>query len=236
MSAAQDGHETGGAQHQVIQATEIRDRWCAALREEAKRLNTPEPEPWAELAYMHWHMMRDEIPVIEVDPNRTWIWSDLHLSDDAYVITGKRPYRSTTAMNRALLAAWRSTVKPDDTIICLGDVAHPEHWKDPRHANDLKACPGRRLLVMGNHDIGQTADLERAGFTHRRWAIMLDTDPPAALTHAPLKHRPLPAVNIHGHLHGFDDASPRHANVTVERTGYEPVRLSNVLQRLRSRT
>ena len=28
------------------------------------------------------------------------------------------------------------------------------------------------------------------------------TDPPAALTHAPLKRRPIPAVDIHGHLNG----------------------------------
>ncbi len=51
---------------------------------------------------------------------------------------------------------------------------------------------------MGNHDVGQTEELERAGFTERHWAVVLDTDPPAALTHAPLKRRPIPAVNIHG--------------------------------------
>ena len=62
---------------------------------------------------------------------------------------------------------------------------------------------------------------------------MLDTDPPAALTHAPLKRRPIPAVNIHGHLHGAEDVSKRHANVSVERTGYRPLRLGDVLRRLK---
>ena len=213
---------------------DLRDRWCAEMRAEADRLNKPEPEPWAEIAYMHWHLMRSDVPVIEVEPERTWIWSDLHLGDAAYVITGRRPYRNTSAMNRALLAAWRSAVRPNDTIICLGDVAHPDYWRDPRNTNDVKGCPGRRLLVMGNHDIGQADNLQRAGFVHRRWAIILDTEPPAALTHAPLKHRPLPAVNIHGHWHGFADESPRHANVTVECTGYVPVRLSSVLERLKN--
>ena len=55
----------------------------------------------------------------------------------------------------------------------------------------------------------------------------------AALTHLPLRRRPVPAVNIHGHLHGEDDATGRHANVTVERTGYKPVRLDEVLERVR---
>ena len=218
----------------MVSATEIRDLWEAELLEEANRLNGPEPEPWAELAYMRWHMARSAIPVIDVDPERTWVWSDLHLNDDSVIITGQRPYGSTTAMNRALLAAWRATIKEQDTIICLGDIAHPDFWNDPRHSGDLQACPGRRILVMGNHDVRQTKELDRAGFTERHWALMLDTDPPAALTHAPLKRRPIPAVNIHGHLHGAEDISRRHANVSVERTGYRPVRLSDVLRRLKA--
>ena len=217
----------------MVSATEIRDLWEAELSEEAKRLNEPEPERWAELAYMSWHLPRSAIPVLKVDPERTWVWSDLHLDDDSVILTGQRPYRSTTAMNRALLAAWRATVKDQDTILCLGDIAH--FWNDPRHSGDLRACPGRRILVMGNHDVGQTEELDRAGFTKRHWALMLDTDPAAALTHAPLKRRPIPAVNIHGHLHGADDVSSRHANVSVERTGYRPLRLSDVLRRLKAR-
>ena len=101
-------------------------------------------------------MARSAIPVIEADPERTWVWSDLHLGDDSVVITGQRPYRSTAAMTRALLAAWRASVKDQDTIICLGDVAQADFWTDPRHSGDLQACPGRRILVMGNHDVGQT--------------------------------------------------------------------------------
>ena len=217
----------------MVSATEIRDLWVAELLEDANRLNEPEPEPWAELAYMRWHLARSTIPVIEVDPERTWIWSDLHLSEDSVVITGQRPFGSITAMNRALLAAWQATVKDRETIICLGDVAHPDFWNDPRHSGDLKACAGRRILVMGNHDVRQTEELDRAGFTERHWALVLDTNPPAALTHAPLKRRPIPAVNIHGHLHGADDVSSRHANVSVERTGYRPLRLDDVLQRLK---
>ena len=156
----------------MVSAAEIRDLWEADLLEEANRLNQPEPQPWAELAYMRWHMARSAIPVIEVDPERTWVWSDLHLDDDSVVKTGQRPYGSTTAMNRALLDAWRATVKNHDTVICLGDVAHPDFWNDPRHAGDLAACPGRRILVMGNHDVGQTDELDRAGFTKRHWALM----------------------------------------------------------------
>ena len=56
-------------------------------------------------------------------------------------------------------------------------------------------------------------------------------DPPAALTHMPLRRRPIPAVNIHEHLHDGYQATWRHVNVSVERTGYEPARLDRVLAR-----
>ena len=55
-----------------------------------------------------------------------------------------------------------------------------------------------------------------------------------ALRHMPLKQRPVHAVNIHGHLHGGGNVSVRHINVNVERTGYAPLKLSEVLAGLKS--
>ena len=217
----------------MVTATEIRDIWEAELREEAERLDEPEPQPWEELAYMRWHLLRTSIPVIKPDPERTWLWSDLHLGDETFALLKRRPFATTEDMDRELLASWRATVRPDDLIICLGDIAVASFWTDPEHMNDVRICPGRRLLIRGNHDVRQRKQLQAAGFTDQYWAVILDTDPPAAVTHLPLRRRPVPAVNIHGHLHGEDDATGRHANVTVERTGYKPVRLDEVLERVR---
>ena len=72
------------------------------------------------------------IPVIETPPERTWLWSDLHLSDRGALENFGRPFADVVAMNRQLLAEWQRLVVPDDTIICLGDVAHPDAWRDPR--------------------------------------------------------------------------------------------------------
>ena len=55
-------------------------------------------------------------------------------------------------MNRHLLREWSRRVHADDTIICLGDVAHPEAWRDRRLVLDVRNCPGERVLVLGNHD------------------------------------------------------------------------------------
>ena len=116
------------ARQPMVTATEIRDLWEAELREEAERLDEPEPQPWEELAYMRWHLLRTSIPVIKPDPERTWLWSDLHLGDETFALLKRRPFPTTEDMDRELLASWRATVRPDDLIICLGDVAVASLW------------------------------------------------------------------------------------------------------------
>ena len=149
------------ARQPMITAIEIRDLWEAELREEAERLDEPESQPWEELAYMRWHLLRTSIPVIKPDPERTWLWSDLHLGDETFALLKRRPFPTTEDMDRELLASWRATVRPDDLIICLGDVAVASFWTDPEHVNDVRSCPGRRLLIRGNHDVRQRESVGR---------------------------------------------------------------------------
>ena len=94
-----------------------------------------------------------DIPVVASAPERTWLWSDLHLSDPSVLLGWGRPFGSVEEMNRHLLRNWRRRVGASDTVICLGDVAHPDAWRDDRLVLDLAECPGERLLVLGNHDV-----------------------------------------------------------------------------------
>ncbi len=93
-----------------------------------------------------------DIPVVASAPERTWLWSDLHLSDPSVLLGWGRPFGSVEEMNRHLLRNWRRRVGASDTVICLGDVAHPDAWRDDRLVLDLAECPGERLLVLGNHE------------------------------------------------------------------------------------
>ena len=111
----------------MVTATEIRNLWEADLREEAERLEEPEPQPWEELAYMRWHLLRTDIPVIKPDPERTWLWSDLHLGDETFALLKRRPFPTTEDMDRELLASWRATVQPDD----------PDHLPGRRRRREL---------------------------------------------------------------------------------------------------
>ena len=67
----------------------------------------------------------------------TWIWSDLHLSDPSVLLGWGRPFPSVEEMNWHLLRNWRRRVDASDTVICLGDVAHPDAWRDDRLVLDL---------------------------------------------------------------------------------------------------
>ena len=96
------------------------------------------------------------IPIIETPPERTWIWSDLHLDDRSVLFSWDRPFAYVEQMNHHLLREWRRRVRPGDTIICLGDVAHPDAWRNRRLVLDVRGCPGQRLLILGNHDLVRT--------------------------------------------------------------------------------
>ena len=170
------------------------------------------------------------IPIVDAPAETVWIWSDLHLGDQALLAVGQRPFSTTLEMDDYLLEAWRRRVGLQDLNICLGDVVHPE--AEPSTVAALRNCPGRRLLVLGNHDVGDRERLRDVGFVDQRVAVLCATDPPLALTHVPLRRVPPTAINVHGHLHGAPAPSPRHLKVSVERTDYAPIRLNQLLQRL----
>ena len=175
-----------------------------------------------------------DVPIVASAPERTWIWSDLHLSDPWVLLGWGRPFRSIEEMNRHLLRNWRRRVGADDTIICLGDVGHPDAWRDDGLVLDMAECPGERLLVLGNHD-RDVAGLRRAGFHKTCRTALCATTPPLVLTHVPLLKIPSGAVNVHGHLHRAAGPTDRHVNVSVEHTNYAPVGLTYVLELARRR-
>lgn len=116
--------------------------------------------------------------MIEVEPETTWIWSDLHLSDPGVIGAWKRPFRDVRHMDRELLAAWRGHVRDDDTIICLGDVAHPDFW----WCNHWNTADPRGMPGPADPHPGQPRHPGRRTPQTRRFH-------PSALGSAPL-HRP----------------------------------------------
>ena len=79
-------------------------------------LESPETSQPSEEARLATLMQNAPIPIINSPPERTWIWSDLHLADRAVLAAWNRPFRNIEEMNRHLLREWSRRVHADDTI------------------------------------------------------------------------------------------------------------------------
>ena len=162
------------------------------------------------------------------------MWSDLHFAGSDALEAFGRPFRDVGRMNGHLVTEWQRCVRPGDAIICLGDVAHPDAWRDRRLVLDIRNCPGERFLVLGNHDLDRDA-LREAGFTTQYTLALCATDRPLALSHIPLWTVPRGTVNVHGHLHGGHEPTPAHINITLERLQYTPIGMTWLLADARRR-
>ncbi len=164
-----------------------------------------------------------------------WIWSDLHLGHEAILRHAQRPFGSAQHMQQGLRdKALSIGITPTDWLVCLGDLsfvgdAEVRAW--------LRDIPGRKLLILGNHDVDG-----RQNKNPLRWGMDVVTDClelPAGphqrlwLTHYPIgaAHVPDGVINVHGHIHQRVIDGGRHLNVCVEHTGYGPVLLQDGLDR-----
>ena len=169
------------------------------------------------------------VPVLDparLDPERTWLWADLHLRDAASVRCHRRPFWGWPTHDRALKRRWRQTIAPADLTIHAGDFA-PEFIGERRRRTLLDALPGRKINVLGNHDVAALHAPLTDGWDASFGALVIASDPPLVVTHCPLRTVPPGSVNIHGHMHRRrDQRNDPRINIAVEQTGYHPVRAS----------
>ena len=166
---------------------------------------------------------------------RTWIWSDLHLHHRNIIRYCHRPFETVDAMNEALLTAWRETVGEADTIICGGDIALAGALEGERLAR-VRAMPGRKLLVRGNHDFDRKGRPADTGCEETWMTLVVTGDPPLLVTHIPMAEVPGGTVNVYGHVHNNEPlrAGP-YVNICVEHTEYRPLPLDAVRRLARAR-
>lgn len=171
-------------------------------------------------------------------PSRVWTWSDLHVGHDNVIGYCDRPFGNANQMDFEM-ARNAQVVGEDDWVLISGDVAM---WRElDAVAAWVRGCPGRKALVLGNHDVrgrGVPTDMEQwrtAGFEAVADVAVLSGAhgvPELWVTHYPLLDGDIPAhaVNLHGHTHDKILAWP-HVSACVEVIDYRPVSL---LERVRN--
>ena len=158
----------------------------------------------------------------------TFIISDTHFGHDRiYTFLGVdgapvRPMISAAEGDAVMIERWNQTVRPDDEVWHLGDVA----WSLTA-LRVLDRLNGVKHLILGNHDSFELA-VYSEHFASVQAAAVIEG---ALLTHYPVHdsqfafHR----LNLHGHIHERVIDDPRYVNLSVERTGYRPVLLEEAL-------
>ena len=137
-------------------------------------------------------------------------------------------------MDRALYEAWWKRVGANDDLICGGDIAMSGTLTGTRRGKVAEA-PGRKLLILGNHDIRKDGRVSRTGFAETCVVAVTRTEPALVLTHAPLDEVPENTVNVHGHVHNNEALRDGpYINICVEHLDYEPVELASVLDLARA--
>lgn len=164
---------------------------------------------------------------------RIWLISDTHFGhENIYKFTGlngeriRERFADAAAGDSYMTERWRTLVKPEDHIYHLGDVTMARSNAQKQAFIDLvRSLPGHKRLLRGNHDHFATKTYLEAGFEEIYGTRKLGH---FVLSHYPLHEKSLPEwcrANVHGHIHERDAYSPRHINVCVERTNYEPMLL-----------
>lgn len=170
------------------------------------------------------------------DVDNTWVTSDTHFGHENISRLCLRPPN----VDLIMLDEWKRLVPDDAVLLHLGDVVYRGAYEEWAHV--IADLPGRKLLVLGNHDKQKPEYYERCGFNvidpfthHHDSTLMLTFD------HYPLEHPTIPhQLHIHGHIHnsgygweGNHAGSPArvgHCNVSVELTKYKPVNLGVLLR------
>jgi calcineurin-like phosphoesterase family protein len=152
-----------------------------------------------------------------------WVTSDTHFGHSNIIKYCQRPFASSEEMDEALADNWRKTIKNEDIVYHLGDVYF---GKRPEF---LKRLPGRKRLILGNHDNGKDQFLQQVFekiLVWRQWPEF-----GLLLTHVPVHASALNVKwprNVHGHIHEKQSPAPEYVNVSVEQTNYTPINIEEL--------
>ncbi len=166
----------------------------------------------------------------EINPKNTFLFSDPHFDHKNIIRFAHRPFKNVEQMNKTILKNYNKKVKKDSLVYFLGDMTLRGDMtirKGPKGRafwynfwfNQLK---GHIIYFKGNHD--------PKGFNET--VIHVD-NLYFKLSHFPRNRGDWVGWMIHGHVHDkwpFINYDYKTINVSVDVTGFKPVRLSDIIK------
>lgn len=168
--------------------------------------------------------------------------SDTHFNHDNIIKYCNRPFKTVQEMNNAIIDNWKITVKDEDIIYHLGDVAFGNRESAFALIKQLK---GKKYLIRGNHDRWSIELYQKLGFTVLKNAPIRLDEHKLLLSHIPVPDKQIPEgfVNIHGHIHdkklyecvekyeSSEYSLEKHINISCDVTNFKPIGLDELKQK-----
>jgi calcineurin-like phosphoesterase family protein len=169
-----------------------------------------------------------------------WFISDTHFFHDNILLFRDRQenlirgryFSSSAHMNECMVSNWNESIKPQDKVYHLGDVAVGVRQQS-EFTELMQSLNGHKRLLLGNHDhIHQPAyrEFERielwTGGKFKQYNFVC--------SHIPLRPDQMRdgEFNVHGHIHQNLVPDPHYICVCVEHTSYRPVHLDEIRKRI----
>jgi len=158
---------------------------------------------------------------------------DPHLSHQGMVMFKRddgsplRPFATIEEHDETMIANWNSVVRPVDKVYVMGDVV----MKAKKQIPIMNRLNGKKVLIKGNHDIGELKVYLPYFYDIRAFHILDNF----AITHIPIHPDCLGRFkgNIHAHTHQremmmldgdeFRVPDPRYFCVSAEQINYTPI-------------
>jgi calcineurin-like phosphoesterase family protein len=157
----------------------------------------------------------------------TYLIADPHFFHASIIKMCNRPFATVAEMNDVMAAAIRKTVRDDDDFFVVGDFAHRAEPSALKRLFD--SLPGRKHLIVGNHDDEHTRALGWASV--RDIAFVSIEGQRCVLSHYALRSWPgirKGALMLHGHHHGRLPGNSQQMDIGVDVMGFAPVRLNTI--------
>jgi calcineurin-like phosphoesterase family protein len=140
-----------------------------------------------------------------------------------------RPFATVEEHDETLIENWNKVVRPVDKVYVCGDLV----MKAKKQIHIMERLNGKKVLVKGNHDIGELKVYLPYFYDIRAFHVLDNF----AITHIPIHPDCLGRFrgNIHAHLHqrriylpsdGTPPESridPRYYSVSAEQIDYTPI-------------
>jgi calcineurin-like phosphoesterase family protein len=157
----------------------------------------------------------------------TFLIADTHFGHGSIIRMCARPFSDVREMDDTMRDLWNATVRPEDTVVHLGDFAH--RYPAERLARLFASLNGKKHLIKGNHDDEHTLALPWQS-VHDILITSIDSTR-VVLAHYALRTWPgirKGALQLYGHSHGRLPGNQQSMDIGVDLMGWSPVRLNQI--------